>query len=436
MASSCLQVQLVCLSASLVIASAERPVALSSPDAATPPTSALSADDAVVSADSADSRDGRQKRQLELIPTLLELLFFTPATSDREGQEQRDAYVESDDTGRQRFLSYVETQHEVSLVFEEQLLHKFPVDALEVEPVRWKALQVASAGPGAFLSQLAVLTQLTTELARHKLSVFQISTYQSDYGKHTNNCGLAFQRQRTLTLRCVCAVHVVLVKVEDLEMAIACLQSFCSIEMESGEELHAVLNSNVEQSEGEADIEAPEVEADEQQEADLAVHQHLLSVPDVELHLVQLDRTFVRRHMYSLVQLLFGHRDDGEASTSTSTAHFLSYSETGDDISVVTSDKRFLDEAQTLAAHGDERVLVSPDFWRPVQIGSAKLGFSETGIVAGQTRVLVNAGTTVFYLSTYATDFMLIKEDEWADALPILRSHFRVIEGSFAPLTE
>lgn len=52
---------------------------------------------------------------------------------------------------------------------------------------------------------------------------------------------------------------------------------------------------------------------------------------------------------------------------------------------------------------GDQGVLVSPDFWRPVQIGNTKLGFAETGIVAGQTRVLVNAGTTVFYLSTYAT---------------------------------
>lgn len=30
---------------------------------------------------------------------------------------------------------------------------------------------------------------------------------------------------------------------------------------------------------------------------------------------------------------------------------------------------------------------------------------------------------------------MLIKEDEWDDALPILRDHFRLIEGAFAPLT-
>ncbi|KAE9282590.1 hypothetical protein PR003_g27369 [Phytophthora rubi] len=313
------QVQLVCLSTTLVVTSADKCVT---------PTSTWS--------------DNAPRSALALVPPLLELLFYTPSSLQLHSDHER-----------LRFLSYVETQHEVSLVFEEQLLTKFPQGALEFEPLRWKALQVASAGPGAFLSQLAVLTQLTTELAKHRISVFQISTYQTDY---------------------------VLVKVEDLDAAIGCLQSFCSIEMESGEQL-SVLN-----------------------------------------------RTFVRRHLYSLVELLF-------KPTQLEEERFLSYSETGDDISVVTSDENFLDEARTLMEQGDQGVLVSPDFWRPVQIGNTKLGFAETGIVAGQTRVLVNAGTTVFYLSTYATDFMLIKEDEWDDALPILRDHFRLIEGAFAPLT-
>jgi hypothetical protein len=205
----------------------------------------------------------------------------------------------------------------------------------------------------------------------------------------------------------------VLVKVEDLDAAIGCLQSFCSIEMENGEVL------SVEEADGR-----------EEEEKEEPVHHHPLSVPDVQLHLVQLNRTFVRRHMYSLVELLFSPRgEEGD------TPRFLSYSETGDDISVVTSDASFLEKARELMEQGDEGVLVSPDFWRPVQIGNTKLGFAETGIVAGQTRVLVNAGTTVFYLSTYATDFMLIKEDEWADALPILRDHFELLEGGFAPLT-
>ncbi|KAE8898460.1 hypothetical protein PF005_g19155 [Phytophthora fragariae] len=251
--------------------------------------------------------------------------------------------------------------------------------------VRAAALEGAAGGVdwARGLPQSVVLTQLTTELAKHRISVFQISTYQTDY---------------------------VLVKVEDLDAAIGCLQSFCSIEMESEEQLSVVGGGD-----------EPEQDA-EQKEEPLEVHQHPLSVPDVKLHLVQLNRTFVRRHLYSLVELLF-------KPTQLEEERFLSYSETGDDISVVTSDENFLDEARTLMEQGDQGVLVSPDFWRPVQIGNTKLGFAETGIVAGQTRVLVNAGTTVFYLSTYATDFMLIKEDEWDDALPILRDHFRLIEG-------
>lgn len=146
------EVQLVCLSMTLVITSTEKII----------------------------TRDGTSTStyydlhsSLALVPSLLELLFYTPSGSDN---------VE-----RLRFLSYVETQHEVSLVFEEKPLTTFPAGALEFEPLRWKALQVASAGPGAFPSQLAVLTQLTTELAKHKISVFQISTYQSDYGELTRS---------------------------------------------------------------------------------------------------------------------------------------------------------------------------------------------------------------------------------------------------------
>lgn len=108
----------------------------------------------------------------------------------------------------------------------------------------------------------------------------------------------------------VAVVVAVLVKVEDLDAAIGCLQSFCSIEMESGEELRVAGSG-----------ELPEQDA-EQKEDPVEVHQHPLSVPDVKLHLVQLNRTFVRRHLYSLVELLF-------KPTQLEEERFLSYSETG-----------------------------------------------------------------------------------------------------------
>lgn len=101
-----------------------------------------------------------------MVPQLLELLFYASSES--------------------RFLSYVETEHEVSIAFEESMLALFPegeTAALEYESTRWKALQVASAGSGvSFLSQLAILTELTSTLAAQGISVFQISTYQTDYG--------------------------------------------------------------------------------------------------------------------------------------------------------------------------------------------------------------------------------------------------------------
>ncbi|DAZ99530.1 TPA: hypothetical protein N0F65_005402 [Lagenidium giganteum] len=432
------QVQLICMSASLVITSVEKKHNENPfyPFLARPndDNNAIDGDDHSRS-NGSNGSNGRghdaplRARQLELVPYLLELLFYA---SDDDNPGARN--------GAQRFLSYVETQHEVSIVFEEELLAIFPRDALEFEPIRWRALQVASAGTGAFLSQLAVLQELTSQLAKHHISVFQISTYQTDY---------------------------VLVKVEELDKAISCLRPFCEIEMESGEsydewkvaqEPKAAndVEAVVEQDEGD-NQETHEEASDEVDPAvDITPQQHLLSVPDIDLFLIQIEKAYVRRHMYSLVRLLFGRsqsmpsEDDeptadgaGEDGDAHQRRHrhprgklFLSYSETGDDISVVTYDTAFVEQMQQLAMAGDQGVIVSPDAWKVVQIGDKKLGFSETGIVAGQTRVLLNAGTMVFYLSTYATDFMMIKEDEWDDALQSLRVHSNVLEGRFAPLTD
>uniref|UniRef100_K3X9C5 CASTOR ACT domain-containing protein n=1 Tax=Globisporangium ultimum (strain ATCC 200006 / CBS 805.95 / DAOM BR144) TaxID=431595 RepID=K3X9C5_GLOUD len=383
------QVQLVCLAPSLVITSVEK----TNNEHPFHPflTTTSQANDTRDGNDTPPPAVQHQQRHARLIPTLLELLFYS---SERQGM----------DASAPRFLSYVETQHEISIVFEEQLLSMFPDDALEYEPIRWKALQVASAGTGAFLNQLAVLTELTTQLAKHNVSVFQISTYQTDY---------------------------VLVKIEDLKVAITCLESFCYIEMENGDEVH-ISSSSLDDATDNAN--PVDMSPEGAQRDDLAVHHHVLSVPDIDLYLVQIDKSCVRRHMYNLIRLLFGHNVNVEGNPSSKGKLFLSYSETGDDISVVTYDKVFVEEMQSLASSGDQGVMVSPDSWKVVQVGDTNLGFAETGIVAGQTRVLLSSGTMVFYLSTFATDFMMIKEDEWDDALPILRSHFHVLEGRFAPL--
>jgi cytosolic arginine sensor for mTORC1 subunit 2 len=224
------------------------------------------------------------------------------------------------------------------------------------------------------------------------------------------------------------------VKIEDLSRAITCLRSFCDVEMEDGSPLSPTRVEDMER----LNFVDQQLEVDPSEDVTL-VRQHTLSVPDdVELYLVQIDKSCVRRHMFELVRLLFGqsspcsqHHD----ANANGGKLFLSYSESGEDISVVTSDLAFVELIRNLAYRGEPGVMVSPDCWKVVQIGDKNLGFAETGIVAGHTRVLLNAGTMVFYLSTYATDFMLIKEDEWDDALQVLDNNFRLVRGGFVPLT-
>lgn len=153
-------VQLICLTPSLVITSVKK-------HANRNPFYPFLAHGSTDNCAPYDATHGPEPFQL--VTWLMELLFYS---ADR---------LHGRDRATQRFLSYVETQHEVSIVFEDLLLSIFPDKALEYEPIRWKALQVASAGAGAFLNQLSTLTELTTQLARHHISVFQISSYQTDF---------------------------------------------------------------------------------------------------------------------------------------------------------------------------------------------------------------------------------------------------------------
>ena len=50
--------------------------------------------------------------------------------------------------------------------------------------------------------------------------------------------------------------------------------------------------------------------------------------------------------------------------------------------------------------------------WRAMRFAGA-LAFDEVGILAGITRTLAEAGVSVFAVSTYATDYVLVREAEW-----------------------
>ena len=94
---------------------------------------------------------------------------------------------------------------------------------------------------------------------------------------------------------------------------------------------------------------------------------------------------------------------------------FLSISRTPNELSVVAADTTILDGFERDAG------------WRCVQV-LGPLAFGEVGILASLATTLAAAGVSIFSVSTYDTDYLLIKDsalDRAADALKAAGHHIR-----------
>ena len=74
--------------------------------------------------------------------------------------------------------------------------------------------------------------------------------------------------------------------------------------------------------------------------------------------------------------------------------------------------------------------------WCPVQVGDVEgLDFSEVGIVSGMSDALAEARISVFYFSTFMTDFTLVQQDKVASASAALtKRRFRVDAPRVVPV--
>lgn len=89
-------------------------------------------------------------------------------------------------------------------------------------------------------------------------------------------------------------------------------------------------------------------------------------------------------------------------------APFCSVTHTADEWSVVLPESRVEPGWQVAAG------------WRLFQV-AGPLDFGLTGIVAGLTRPLAEAGVPVFVLSTFDTDYLLVRADRLDDAVAAWR---------------
>lgn len=72
------------------------------------------------------------------------------------------------------------------------------------------------------------------------------------------------------------------------------------------------------------------------------------------------------------------------------------------------------------------------DGWRGLRVGGA-LDFALVGILAELARVLAEAGVPIFAVSTYDTDYLLVKSGAFERALDALRSAGHEVAPALTP---
>ena len=80
-----------------------------------------------------------------------------------------------------------------------------------------------------------------------------------------------------------------------------------------------------------------------------------------------------------------------------------------------------------LSAHAPVHCLAREDGWRAFRV-AGQMDFGLTGVLAGLATVLAQASVSIFALSTFDTDYILVKKENLSKALEALASAGHEVE--------
>ena len=80
-----------------------------------------------------------------------------------------------------------------------------------------------------------------------------------------------------------------------------------------------------------------------------------------------------------------------------------------------------------LSAHAPEHCLAREDGWRAFRV-AGQMDFGLTGVLAALATVLAQASVSIFALSTFDTDYILVKKENLSKALEALASAGHEVE--------
>jgi len=277
-----------------------------------------------------------------------------------------------------QFLSFTESEEGLSLVLDENaletvvMLDEVAKSVVQVCDITWRPVQIVEGSLG--YTSVGIVHALSEPLAKAGITIFNLSTYQTDF---------------------------TLVPEERIYEAVNCLTEKFAILTEGLQELkkNQPLSPKPDSS-STANSSASSSE----------LRHHSLSLPPSSLYLCSLKKEFVLSQAAFILKAMF---------FPTTVPRFFSYTETEDEVSILL-DKEAMD------AFTDEEVMTkSGDSWRLVKV-DGDLGFAETGIVHAMTETIsYKAHISLFYVSTYVTDYVLVPEEKCDETVQCLKGDHR-----------
>ncbi|KAF9286822.1 GATS protein-like 3 [Mortierella alpina] len=367
--------------------------------------------------------------------------------------------------GPQHFFSYTETDKEVSLILDESHIPGFPEDTLNVCNVIWRAVQIEPGESGlAVPSQkmeigaVEVVSQVSKPLADINVSIMQISTYDADFTL-LPECDL------TRALECLSKTFSITNNpLEDIGLQPEELQTWDTTFPMSPTEIHSLQDalslasattrgrqsSLMSLLEGEENSISPkDRHANGREDSGIGSEEtsepgsgtmsgqgsHVLdtTLQGLDPALISsltlnADASKARHHPF---QVDFPHRlhitsmEHGLvgqlAIRLLENDRFFSFTQTDTTLSIIMDDA-------TMSLFPDHTLNTQAGDWRLIAIGDGPLGFDECGIVSEFSRPLSENGIGLFYLSTFNSDYIMVNDQDFEQAVACLQETAQTVD--------
>ncbi|XP_046758270.1 cytosolic arginine sensor for mTORC1 subunit 2 isoform X6 [Gallus gallus] len=312
---------------------------------------------------------------------------------------------------RCKFFSLTETPEDYTIIVDEEGFLELPSsEHLSVADATWLALNVVSGGGGFSGSQPIGVTKIAKSviapLADQNISVFMLSTYQTDFilVRDIRGAGRVACQQMALNgtsatlgrTSCLRSSRSTKVRERDLPFVMHTLAAeFTILRVVNGETVAAddlgITNGFVKPKL----VQRPVI--------------HPLSSPSNMFCVTSLDPDTLPTVATLLMDVMFysnGVKDSVVGNEDSGHIRFFSFSLIEGYISLVMdvqTQQRFPNNLLFTSASGE--------LWKMVRIGGQPLGFDECGIVAQISEPLAAADIPAYYISTFKFDHALVPEE-------------------------